>query len=183
MRTTKFGKTLNTTGVNGLVVNDKQHSSSSQYNKTNLIAAQIQVEDQLTRNFHFMKGIKRRNPEQYIKNPTKTYCLTQGSKDFAFQDMAKESKITAHDKELQEGNKRLYDHLVQPAPKMTKQDYFSIHKKRIHGEESILAMTQNINLDTASFGDLSLLARNKQEEKRSSSLYVEDSRMKPNISP
>ena len=59
-----------------------------------------------------MKGIKRRNPEQYIKNPTKTYCLTQGNKDFAFQDMAKESKITAHDKDLQEGNKRLYEHLV-----------------------------------------------------------------------
>ena len=35
----QFGKTLNTTGVNGLVVNEKQHSSSSQYNKTNLIAA------------------------------------------------------------------------------------------------------------------------------------------------
>ena len=66
---------------------------------------------------------------------------------------------------------------------MSKQDYFSVHKKRIHGEESILALTQNINLDTASFGDLSLLARNKQEQKRSNSLMVEDNRLKPSISP
>ena len=34
--------------------------------------------------------------------------------------MAKQNKITAHDKEIQEGNKRLYEHLVKPAPKMTK---------------------------------------------------------------
>ena len=66
---------------------------------------------------------------------------------------------------------------------MSKQDYFSVHKKRIHGEESILAITQNINLDTASFGDLSLLARNKEDKKRSNSEFVEDGRLKPNISP
>ena len=65
-----------------------------------------------------MKEVKRRNPEQYIRNASKTYCLTQGKQDYAFHDTAKSNKITTHDNTYSP-TRNQYPHLVLPAPKMS----------------------------------------------------------------
>ena len=65
-----------------------------------------------------MKEIKRRDPKHYIKNPTKTYCLSQGRKDYAFHDMAKANKITNHSN-IHSPVRNQYKHIIGQAPKMT----------------------------------------------------------------
>ena len=47
-------------------------------------ASQLQIKQQMDRTFNQFAEIKRRNPNKYIKNPTKVHYMTLGSKDFAF---------------------------------------------------------------------------------------------------
>ena len=47
-------------------------------------ASQLQVKQQMERTFNQFSEIKRRNPNKYIKNPTKVHYMTLGSKDYEF---------------------------------------------------------------------------------------------------
>ena len=56
----------------------------------------IHVREQMKRTFYKHNEIKRRNPNKYIKNPTKVFYTTLGNKDYAFQDTAKRNIIAEH---------------------------------------------------------------------------------------
>ncbi len=47
--------------------------------------------------FQPLSPIKRRSPDQYIRNPTKVYGVTYGKKEFLWLESAKESIIKTHD--------------------------------------------------------------------------------------
>ena len=57
-------------------------------------ASNLMVDEQMKRTFHTFHSVKRRNPNKYMKNPTKIYFTTLGKKDYAFQNKAKEDSIS-----------------------------------------------------------------------------------------
>ena len=91
----QFGRTASIQSVNPLNV-EKQISAGGDSSMNFAFAAHMQVEDSFHKTFHQMKEIKRRNPEQYIKNPTKSFCLSQGNKDYAIHDIGRATRITEH---------------------------------------------------------------------------------------
>ena len=64
---------------------DTHDNSPSKLSQMNFaFASQLQIKQQMDRTFNQFAEIKRRNPNKYIKNPTKVHYMTLGSKDFAF---------------------------------------------------------------------------------------------------
>ena len=68
------------------------------------------MENIFQKKFHKINEIQRRDPSYYMKNPTKTYCLSHGSKDYAFKDMARGTEITGLSKRPSPDNQ--YNHMV-----------------------------------------------------------------------
>ena len=53
-----------------------------------------------------------------MKNPSKLYCMTVGSKDYAFRDTVKGASITDHDNKYSP-RRNDYTSLVESVPKMS----------------------------------------------------------------
>ena len=102
----------------------QRHSSGTDTAINFAFAAHCNVEEKFQKTFHEMNQIKRRNPEQYIRNPNKTYCLTHGKTDYALYDSAKTTKIVEHDN-VDSPKRNFYPHVVEGAPKMSAHDYYA----------------------------------------------------------
>ena len=48
------------------------------------------------KSFQPLSPVKRRSPDQYIRNPTKVFGKSFGNLDFLWLDHAKQSEISAH---------------------------------------------------------------------------------------
>jgi len=64
--------------------------------------------------FQPLSPIKRRSPDQYIRNPTKVYGVTYGKKEFLWLESAKESIIKTHENTDTSDKTKI----LPPAPRM-----------------------------------------------------------------
>ena len=96
--------------------------------------------------------------------------------------MAKANKITNHSN-IHSPMRNQYKHIIEPAPRMTKEDYFANQKIKFPTQASMMTLGGSPSgtfQATASFRDLNLRpAKIKTESK---SVIVSDCRMKPKIS-
>ena len=76
------------------------------------------MQNQFQRTFVKLNEVKRRNPNHYIRNPTKVHFHTLGSRDYIFEDKPKGNNIRANSNIMR---KTRYDYksLLPAAPKMS----------------------------------------------------------------
>ena len=79
--------------------------------------------------------MKRRNPNKYIKNPSKVYFTTLGKSDYAFTDSPKANKITSFNNTMQI-KRQDYKSNVPESPKMDFERAPSLKKRVIITEAS-----------------------------------------------
>ena len=105
--------------VNQVEENSPHNDSTNnlQQQKLYLQTAQI-IDSQFQRTFSKFSEVKRRNPNHYIRNPTKVHFTTLGNRDYAFEDRAKEDKIQTHNNTLKK-IRHDYKSLLPTAPSMT----------------------------------------------------------------
>ena len=87
--------------------------------------------------FQPLSPVKRRSPDQYIKNPTKVFGMTYGKKDFLWLDTAKESMIASHDNTAVSDKSQM----LPPAPRMDpNRKFYGQVKQVLQANESVLTL-------------------------------------------
>ena len=75
------------------------------------------MEEQFETKFHRFEEVQRRDPSFYMKNPTKTYCMTHGNQDYVYKDKAKGGGIENHDNRCSP-RRHDYRHMIPQVPQM-----------------------------------------------------------------
>ena len=115
-----------------------KQSDLSAMNQT--MISEIHVKEQMNRTFVKFNELKRRNPNKYLKNPTKVHFTSLGSKDYAFHDQAKLKEIKEY---KNEDDKVRNDYIkkVPHGPKMgTEKSISPKPRVMLTAEESLLAL-------------------------------------------